>query len=152
MAKSQKERIMNKLKIDWLAPIYMPDRKHKNDAGMDTYVRGNYIIKPHTTLKVPLGIKIKLPKKYMAQVIERSSEAVNGLILAKAPIDSGYTGEIHAIVTNTSNKNIPLYDGYGIGQLVVTKIATPIPWSVDLSDVKTERGDNGFGSTNKRQK
>lgn len=90
---------MNKLKIKKFRDVETPTRKHHNDAGMDLYVPNDLSsYRFYHGTPIPLGIGIELPDGYMAQVIERSSVAKTGVIFAKAPIDAGYRGEIHAIV------------------------------------------------------
>ena len=69
--------------------------------------------------------------------------AVKGLICELPPIDSGYRGEIHAIVSNVSNKEYTLTKGIRIGQLVIT----PVIIADFVFEHGQQRGMDSFGST-----
>ncbi len=128
-----------------------PERAHYNDASADVFAsireHGSITIEPGEVRKVSLGIGIELPDGCMALVLPRSGlSSKTGLTTESAPIDSGYTGEIHAIVFNASNSLITISDGDKIAQLVVIPIV--------VADFITEdgwtfssRNSNGFGST-----
>ena len=125
----------------------LPYRAHENDAGADVHVcfhdYTSMIIAPQTTAKIPLGIGLILPDGYAAYVFPRSGLSTKGITCELPPIDSGYRGEIHAIVTNCSDKAFTVKNGDRIGQLVIT----PVVIADFITDDITERGDNGFGST-----
>ena len=69
--------------------------------------------------------------------------AVKGMVCELPPIDSGYNGEIHAIVSNISSNPHKLVAGSRIGQLVIL----PVVIADFVEDMGSERGTNGFGST-----
>ena len=125
----------------------LPTRAHYNDAGADVYTclydRSPIIIHAHETIKIPLGFGLEVPDGYMACVFPRSGWSSKGIVCELPPIDSGYRGEIHAIVHNGSDDNILIHHGERIGQLVVmpTIIAEFVP---ELGD---QRENKGFGST-----
>lgn len=140
---------MKKLYIKKVRDVKSPTRAHKWDAGLDLYLPEDFDKTAADSTAIPLGICISLPKGYMAQVIERSSVAKKGFIFAKAPIDSGYTGEIHAIVELPWTFSKTFKAGDKVAQLVITKIETPK--IKEVSELReTERGSNGFGSTDKK--
>lgn len=129
----------------------LPNRAHYNDAGADVYACFKddleyYDMIPNETIKIPLGFGLIIPDGYMACVYPRSGLASKGIVCELPPIDSGYRGEIHAIVHNGSNENIRICNGDRIGQLVVTPVI--------LADFVHEsapeflaRGEGAFGST-----
>ena len=123
---------------------WLPSRKHYNDAGADVYAQQGYMLRPGETLKIPLGFGIKLPDGYMGLIYPRSSQAAQEIDMPLPPIDSGYTGEVHAILTN-HNQETPLVinEGDRIGQLVIM----PITLVDFVSELGNERGAGGFGST-----
>ena len=126
----------------------LPLRAHENDAGADVHVcidAPMMTILPHETVKIPLGLGLILPDGYAAYVFPRSGLASKGIVCELPPIDSGYRGEIHAIVTNCSDKAYVIHNGDRIGQLVITPVVIA---DFITEDIK-ERGDNGFGSTGK---
>lgn len=137
-----------KIKIIDFGYNKLPYRAHENDAGADVHVCFHDTdeivgIKPHETIKIPLGIGLVLPDGYAAYVFPRSGLASKGITCELPPIDSGYRGEIHAIVTNCSNEVQFVRNGDRIGQLVITPIVIADFVTKDME----ERGDNGFGST-----
>ncbi len=140
-----------KLKIKILDKnIPSPKFAHKSDAGIDLYSTIGYVLKPFERILVPTGIKIEIPEGYAGFVQPRSGLAINhGISLLNTPglIDSGYRGEIKAIVINFDPlKNFEIKKGDKICQLVIMKIENPdIIFEDELND--SDRGEGGFGST-----
>lgn len=126
---------------------HLPNRAHHNDAGADVYVcmkdKESIEIQPNTTVKVPLGLGLILPDGYAAYVFPRSGLSSKGIVCELPPIDSGYRGEIHAIVTNCSNVPYIINNGDRIGQLLIT----PVVIADFVSDTGEERGTGAFGSS-----
>ena len=120
-----------------------PFRVHDNDAGADVFMPYDCTIKPGEIAKIPLGFGIEVPDGYAAFVFPRTSMAVKGLVCELPPVDSGYRGEIHAIISNVGDKQQSIRKGARIGQLII------IP--VIISDYGfgsgEQRGTGGFGST-----
>ena len=125
----------------------LPFRAHENDAGADVFASfPDYDclkIGPHQTVKIPLGMGLCLPDGYVAYVFPRSGLSSKGIVCELPPIDSGYRGEIHAIVSNVSDKPYTVMNGDRIGQLVVS----PVVIVEFVTKKGKERGDNAFGST-----
>lgn len=125
----------------------LPFRAHANDAGADVHAHipdeGTMVIPPNHTRKIPLGLGLILPDGYAACVFPRSGLSTKGIVCELPPIDSGYRGEIHAIVTNVGTEAFIVKDGDRIGQLVIM----PVVIADFITDDITERGSNGFGST-----
>ena len=125
-----------------------PFRAHENDAGADIYVCfhngvSSIIIPPSNTVKIPLGLGLCLPDGYAAYVFPRSGLSSEGIVCELPPIDSGYRGEIHAIVTNCSTKPFKVVQGDRIGQLVIM----PVIVADFVTELGEERGTGAFGST-----
>ena len=132
--------------IKFREEVQLPFRAHYNDAGADVYSLEDYVIPPHTTVKIPLGFGMELPDGFQCNVYPRSGLTSKGIVSQLPPIDSGYTGEVHAIMTNTTNLAYNIKKGDKIAQLVVTPIVL-----VDFTDtLGEERGANGFGSTDNK--
>lgn len=129
----------------------LPFRAHENDAGADVHARipakhgelGAIYIYPHETAKIPLGLGLCLPDGYAGFVFPRSGLSKDGIVCELPPIDSGYRGEIHAIVTNCSNKHFVVHDGDRIGQLVIM----PVVVADFVTEEGAQRGVGAFGST-----
>ena len=110
---------------------HRPLRSHANDAGADVYMSFD------CTLEVPDG--------YAAYVFPRSSLAAKGVVCELPPVDSGYRGEIHAIVSNVGNKAQTLAKDSRIGQLIIM----PVVIADFVNDLGGKRGAGAFGSTGK---
>ena len=120
-----------------------PSRRHYNDAGADIYSTMGIIIKPLETVKIPLGFGLELPDNMMGCIYPRSSLVLKGLMSHIPPIDSGYRGEIHAIMTNLSNEDIEINCGDRIAQLIIT----PVYIADFVTELGDERNEGAFGST-----
>lgn len=125
----------------------VPMRAHYNDAGADVYTNAPATIPPHTTVRIPLGFGLELPDGYAAYVYPRSGMSLAGLTCELPPIDSGYRGEVHAIVSNLKDTDAIIEKGTRIGQLVMMPVV--IPELVRYQSLN-ERGDGAFGSTGDR--
>lgn len=122
----------------------LPVRAHYNDAGADVHVCcDSFLLYPNETKRIPLGFGLKIPDGMAGFIFPRSGLSTKGIICELPPIDSGYRGEIHAIVTNHSEETFVIHKGDRIGQLVIL----PIIIAEFTSDVNESRGDSGFGST-----
>lgn len=140
-----KVKILNKnARIDY--PAY------PGDCGYDIYAMDCYLIKAHTTEKIPLGIALEFPDKYFCEVNDRSSIAsCQSLISHGNIIDSSYRGECHIILSNLSDRDQVISGGTKIGQFIFRKYEKPKIIFVD--ELKPSmRNKNGFGSTNKARK
>lgn len=122
-----------------------PFRAHYNDAGADVYSTQDILLEPHTTIKIPLGFGLELPDGFMACIFPRSGLTSKGIISNIPPIDSGYRGEIHAIITNTTDNTYIINKNDRIGQLVIL----PIILCDFVEKLDNIRGEGGFGSTGK---
>ena len=121
----------------------LPERAHYNDAGADVYATEDVIIGSLETVKIPLGVITEIPDGHMGCIFPRSSLASKGIIAQLPPIDSGYRGEIHAIVSNVSKEQYIVYKGDKIGQLVVI----PIILATFTTQQLDSRDTGAFGST-----
>lgn len=120
-----------------------PMRAHYNDAGADVYAQYDQVVMPGETVKMSLGYGLELPDGYVGFVFPRSSLAAKGIICELPPIDSGYKGEIHAVITNHSDGVYKINKGDRVGQLVILPVIIPT-FTNQLSE---ERADSAFGST-----
>lgn len=137
-----------------IEPFYAPERAHDGDAGLD--LRFNPGVPVEHTLKAgerrlfSTGISIELPSNMVAYVCSRSGLALrSGVVVTNAPgvIDSGYSGEIGVILTNTGDRDVTFKPGDRIAQLVIQDAYKPIPVEVSEAQEGSARGDAGFGST-----
>lgn len=122
-----------------------PVRAHDNDAGADVFSPRDFTIYSGQVYKIPLGFGLELPDGYAGYIFPRSGLSARGIVCELPPIDSGYRGEIHAIVSNVGNNGYDFKKGDRIGQLVIMPVIIP-EFTYDKLD---ERGVNAFGSSGK---
>lgn len=140
-------KIINKSKHN------LPKYQTIGSAGMDLYANIDepVFLSPLERIKITTGIYIQLPEGYEAQVRCRSGMAINhgiSVINGIGTIDSDFSGEICVLLVNLSNEVFKINDGDRIAQMVINKYEKCEWVEVDRL-TKTERGDGGFGSTNK---
>ena len=126
-----------------ISPGHNPLRVHENDAGADVYMPYDCTLQPGEIVKIPLGFGLILPDGFAGFVFPRSSMAEKGLTCELPPVDSGYRGEIHAIISNVSNKAQTISKDTRVGQLVITHIII----ADFVFDLGKERGTDAFGSS-----
>ena len=135
------------IKLDTALPT--PMRAHDGDAGVDLYAREDTVLEPSEWAAVPTGVAVAIPAGHVGLVAPRSGLAVaHAISVVNGPgvIDSGYRGELKAVLINHSPKAVTLRRGDRIAHLLVL----PMPdWSLDVVDAleETTRGEGGFGST-----
>lgn len=120
------------------------ESEYDNDAGIDIRLKEDLTIAPQSTVTVGCGFGLKLPTGVMAQVITRSSISKQNITIGNAPIDASYTGEIHMMVSNNSDKELSFKCGDRLAQLVILPII-----NFKLVDSLKLRGQNGLGSSGK---
>lgn len=120
-----------------------PERAHANDAGADVFCPCSITIKPSEVSKIPLGFGLRIPDGYAGYIFPRSGLSSKGIVCELPPIDSGYRGEVHAIISNVGNVEYKIKAGERIGQLVIMPVLIP-----DFTfENWEERGTGAFGST-----
>ena len=120
-----------------------PERAHANDAVADVFSLRNAVIRPGEICKMPLGFGLLIPDGYAGFVFPKSGLSAQGIVCELPPIDSGYTGEIHAIISNVGNTAYEIKADDKIGQLMILPIVIP-----DFTyESWKERGTGAFGST-----
>jgi dUTP pyrophosphatase len=111
------------------------------------------LIEPGQRVLCGTGLKMQIPEGFELQIRSRSGTALKtGIVIANSPgtIDSGYRGEIGLILLNTTNEIVKLSIGDSLAQGVLTEFRQAQFIEVKEEDLTlTERGENGYGSTNK---
>lgn len=133
-----------KLKLDIGA--FKPIRAHKTDAGMDLLSPIDVCVPPRGSVCIDTGVHLELPMHTVGMVKSKSGLNVKHGITSEGVIDVGYTGSIMVKLYNHSDTPYQVVRGDKISQLVILPIITLPLELVDELD-KTERGNNGFGST-----
>lgn len=132
-----------KIKVINFGADKLPLRAHDNDAGADVFATKACVIKPNTVVKMPLGFGLELPDGFAGFIYPRSGLSAKGIVCELPPIDSGYRGEVHAIITNVGPKDYIITLGDRIGQLVIS----PVVIADFITEAFNERGTGAFGSS-----
>jgi dUTP pyrophosphatase len=129
------------------------NRATRGDAGLDLYCPGDLTVPPHGTLTIDLkiqceGLSDNDSRNVCYYLYPRSSISKTPLRLANSVgiIDSGYRGNIMAVVDNISDEPYQIQRGQRLFQ-ICGRYLEPIHLTLveELSD--SERGNGGFGST-----
>ncbi|PCG19241.1 dUTP diphosphatase [Brachyspira sp. G79] len=144
---------MLKIKIINRSSNPLPKYQTEGSSGLDLHAN---LDKPITLNKndivlVPTGLFIEIPEGYEAQIRSRSSLALkNGIFCLNSPatIDSDYRGELKIILASLTDTPFTINHGDRIAQIVFAKVER-IDFEEADSISETQRGEGGFGSTNK---
>ncbi|MBP5301167.1 MAG: dUTP diphosphatase [Victivallales bacterium] len=127
----------------------LPRKAHASDAAYDLRSSRDLTLAPGEFAAVPTGVHLELPPDYVADVRPRSGLALkHGVTVLNAPgtIDSGYRGEIQAILVNHGKAPFEIRRGDRIAQLLFLRL--PECGLVPAEQLgASDRGDAGFGST-----
>jgi len=126
----------------------LPKKSHLPDSGLDIFLPQDVELDILETKTVGLELAVAIPEGFAGMLVPRSSIAEKGLVIQTSIIDPDYTGEIHLIITNCSNNRVKLVRSQRVCSLVVYSILNPYLEIVDEMP-KTERGNQGLGSTGK---
>tara|TARA_Y100000389_G_scaffold204170_1_gene255348 strand:+ start:4794 stop:5318 length:525 start_codon:yes stop_codon:yes gene_type:complete len=131
-------------------------RNTHKDSGFDLFCPRKIVCKAGETTKIKMGVKCavynntnhgEIPMPYF--MFPRSSISKTPLRLANSVgiIDSGYRGELMAIVDNISKEDYVIKEAQRLFQLCTGDL-TPFYNVKIVEDLdQTERGEGGFGST-----
>lgn len=162
------------LKLAKIRDVRWPEYGTQYSAGIDFFIPEdlglNLYIAPGDDILIPSGIKANIPEGYALIAKNKSgiatsfgamrragkepkdTQPLSSLIIGASVIDSDYQGEIHIHLINTGKTEVILKPGMKIAQFIMVPVMHPILERVEpenLYNFKTERGDGGFGSTNK---
>lgn len=156
----------------------MPEKAHDADAAYDVFTKEDVKLYDWNRCAIPLGFKMQLPKHLAAVIQPRSGMSSMGMYAQReffngertevridadvklGLIDSGYTGEVNAIVRTygidaLSVKRVFIPAGTKIAQMRIVEIPnTELVSGVikkeendDKENDDKKRGDNGFNSS-----
>ena len=131
--------------------LYKLKKATSGSAGFDLVaaINNTIFLTPGSSILVPCGFSLEIPKNFEAQVRPRSGLALkNSITVLNSPgtIDSDYRGEIGVILVNLSADEFIIEDGERIAQMVISKHERAC-WSEVKKLNSTKRGPGGFGST-----
>ncbi len=95
-------------------------------------------------ISVRTGIKLQIPEGWVGLIRDRSGMAKNGIFIVAGVIDSDFRGEVKVLMYNSAG-TYKIRAGDRIAQIVFVPCYTDLIYFGDVD--KTERGEQGFGST-----
>ena len=170
--KTEEKETLQRVLFTKVRDVKSPTRANKHDAGIDFYIKdknpdfsayiielGQLFLKPGQRILIPSGIKVWIENKQSALVAANKSGIATkrGLTFTAQVIDADYTGEIHIGLQNNSNRMVTLQSNDKIIQFLHTPIilstmeeVTSDSYNDILESNTIDRGENGFGSTDKK--
>ena len=115
---------MSKIKIKILdngKGLYKLEKATTGSAGFDLVaaINNELIINPNSSILVPCGFSLALPKNFEAQVRPRSGLAhKNGIMIVNSPgtVDFAYRNEVKIILYNSGDRVFTIFPGDRIAQ------------------------------------
>lgn len=126
-----KEILFAKLKESAVIPS-----KREEDGAFDVYpcFEEDYIaLKPHETKMIPTGLCSVFSDKYVALLKERGSTGTKGIAQRAGVIDSGYRGEWHIPITNTTDKLLLIIKAEALKNMMPTMGTVVYPYEKALA-------------------
>jgi dUTP pyrophosphatase len=99
------------------------------------------------------GIKLDIPNGYYVEIVPRSSISRSGYMLANnvGIIDQGYRGNLYVALRKVNKDCEDLALPWKCCQIIVKKQVYSRLKLTTEAGAKTNRGDGGFGSTDKKK-
>ena len=127
-----------------------PSLATSGSACFDLASAEEVIIPPRSCQCIKTDIGIAILKDYFGKVHARSSWARRFTSVAGRVIDSNYRGKISVILHNYSDNWLQVHQSDKFAQIAIQKKAANVVFEeVKSFEDTTERGEGGFGSTNK---
>lgn len=137
--------------------VISPSRGTSKSAGIDFFIPNNmnFAIEPNSDVLIPSGIKVKVPNDFVLIAFNKSGIASRlKLAVGACVVDEDYQGEVHLHLFNMSDETVMLYGGQKLVQFILLPAdyhdVQEVASEMDLYPSVSERGDKGFGSTDKK--
>jgi dUTP pyrophosphatase len=127
-------------------PVYAKE----GDSGFDLIALEDVMLKPREITFIPLGFALEIPHGLEVQVRSRSGLSGKLITVANSPgtVDSGYRGEVAAIIYNANESEFFCAKGSKIAQGVLTPVYEAVFVETDQENLTpSDRGEGGFGHT-----
>lgn len=128
---------------------FIPTKAHLEDAGWDLYTPRDFTLKAKSSEVIDTEVCIQIPNNYCGLLVSKSGLNVKHDITSTGLIDSGYQGSIRVKLYNNGDNDYTFKRGEKISQLVLLPILQEKFNLVEDFNEKTDRGQNGFGSSGK---
>lgn len=135
------------MKIMLESDARMPERAYPSDAGLDIFSREEKVILPGDSALFDTGVHVELPEGTFMKLESKSGLNVKyGVVSHGGVIDQNYRGSIVVKLYNHGEKPYMVRKGQKIIQGIIQPYLAPeLEVVEELSE--TDRGSNGFGST-----
>jgi len=147
---NDREVEIKKLHKDAIIPRYA----YEKDAGFDLHALESGVLRSGEITLIGTGLAMNVPRQHYLKITTRSGLArKHGMVIVTGTVDSGYLGEIHIVATllNLAKLGGRSTYAYKAGERIAQGILLPIAHAsfteVWEFEEKTERGENGYGST-----
>ena len=118
------------------------------DAGWDVYSLERVVIPAGGDALLSTGLRMAIPNGYCIQVNPRSGKATRDkLVIGARIIDAPYRGELKIHIINFGKEEVEISPNDPCAQLLILRTAGIIVEG-KIEDLNTERGSDGFGSSN----
>ena len=118
------------------------------DAGWDVYSLERVVIPADGDALLSTGLRMAIPNGYCIQVNPRSGKATRDkLVIGARVIDAPYRGELKIHLINFGKEEVEISPNDPCAQLLILRTAGVIVEG-EIEDLNTERGSDGFGSSN----
>lgn len=156
--------------IDFFMPVIDSEmsRALREKNPFQHYYTGNedtensYLIIPaHQRVLIPSGVRVWIQPKDSALIAFNKSGVATkqGLDVLACVVDADYTGEIHLSFFNTSDEDVIIKSGDKVTQFIHTPIllsemseVEEAEYRAEVAKTGTDRGEGGFGSTDRKKK
>ena len=137
------------LKLD--AAAILPTQAHDTDTGYDLYSVESVSIPARGSAIVNTGLQVGyIEPGYWFHIMPRSGLGFkHGIQPHLGVVDQGYRGSLGVKLYNFSHNNYTVPAGSKIAQLIFYPlIKADMSWTTEIEN--TDRGENGFGSSDKQ--
>lgn len=135
----------------------LPSKNHTDpligDACYDLFAVETVLIPARQSAVVPVGLKVGyITPGYYFRVEARSGNGFKkGLEPHPGIIDNPYRGDMGVKIFNLSDVNQIIQKGNGVAQIAIYEmISSKVDWISEEEVESTERGEKGFGSSDKK--
>jgi len=145
----QKSFVVEYKKLDDTALV--PTRAHPTDTGYDISIIGVRKNLSDRTKLYGTGLVVKPPDGYYIEIVARSSLSKSGYMISNSIgiIDEGYRGELMVALTKVDDAFPDLKLPFRCAQIKLVKLNLyDLKETIDID--KTQRGNKGFGSSDKK--
>lgn len=133
----------------------IPPKGSSHSAGYDLYSIENYTLKPLERKLFKTGLSLAIPQGMYGRIAPRSGLAFkNGIDVMAGVIDEDYRGELGVVLINLGQEEIHLplvKDGKDVPiAQIIFEFYNNVNFKVVDNLEETQRGEGGFGSSDKK--